>query len=156
MPPLTHKPRIPNPHASLLASMSHPIRQSDLNGYLDEALAPEEMARVELALRRDPELLKRVEAIHARRNSGMYSLGEIWRQARLSCPSREQLGSYLLGVLPDELADYVAFHVELVGCRFCRANLADLENQQAEAAESAEGRRRKYFQSSAGYLGRGR
>jgi len=130
------------------------IRQSDLEGYLDEALAPEEMARVELALRRDRELLGQVRAIHARRNSGVHTLGEIWRQGRLSCPDREQLGSYLLGVLPDELADYVAFHVEQIGCRFCRANLADLESQQAEAAEAAEGRRRKYFQSSAGYLRR--
>jgi len=132
------------------------IRQSDLEGYLDEALAPEEMARVELALRRDRELLGQVRAVQARRNSGVHTLGEIWRQGRLSCPDREQLGSYLLGVLPDELADYVAFHVEQVGCRFCRANLADLTNQQAEAAEAAEGRRRKYFQSSAGYLRRER
>jgi hypothetical protein len=134
--------------------MPHAIRQSDLEGYLDEALAPEEMARVEVALRRDRELLGHVQAIQARRNSGVQSLGEIWRQGRLSCPSREQLGSYLLGVLSDELAEYIAFHVEQVGCGFCRANLADLENQQAEAADAAEGRRRKYFQSSAGYLRR--
>lgn len=136
------------------AEMPKAIRQSDLEGYLDEALPPEEMARVELALRKDRELLRQATAVHARRNSGVHTLGEIWRGGRLSCPSREQLGSYLLGVLSDEQADYVAFHVEQIGCRYCRANLADLESQQAEAADTVSQRRRKYFQSSAGYLRR--
>jgi len=130
------------------------IRQSDLDGYLDEALPPEEMARVELALRQDPELMRQVQAIHARRNSGVHTLGEIWRQGRLSCPTREQLGSYLLEALSEDEADYVAFHVEQIGCRYCRANLADLECRQEEAAEAVEVRRRRYFQSSAGYLRR--
>ena len=69
-----------------------------------------------------------------------------------SCPSREQLGSYLLRALPDDAAGYIAFHLDAIGCRCCQANLADLENQQAEAGEVAQTRRRRYFQSSAGYL----
>jgi len=134
--------------------MPSPIRQSDLDSYLDEALPPDEMARVELALRQDPELLRQVQTVHARRNAGVHTLGGIWRQGRLSCPTREQLGSYLLEVLSDDEADYIAFHVEQIGCRYCRANLSDLEAQQAEAAETVDKRRRKYFQSSAGYLRR--
>jgi len=82
----------------------------------------------------------------------VHSLGEIWRSERLSCPTRQQLGSHLLGVLPGELADYIAFHLEVIGCRYCRANLADLEAQQAEHKDTVQTRRRKYFQSSAGYL----
>ncbi len=139
-----------------LPPMPPAIRQSDLDGYLDEALPAEEMARVESALRRDPELMRQVEAVHARRNSGVHTLGEMWRQGRLSCPSREQLGSYLLEALPDEEADYIAFHIEQIGCRYCRANVADLEGCQAEAAATVDRRRRKYFQSSAGYLRRER
>ncbi|OHB66832.1 MAG: hypothetical protein A2V70_03850 [Planctomycetes bacterium RBG_13_63_9] len=134
--------------------MPKTIRQSDLEAYLDEALPPEDMARIEKALREDPELVRQAAAIHSRRNAGVHSLGEIWRDGRLSCPSREQLGSYLLGALPEEAAEYTAFHLEEIGCRYCRANMADLETQQAEEHRAAENRRRKYFQSSAGYLRR--
>ena len=134
--------------------MNQPLRQSDLEAYLDEAMPPEEMARIEDALRKDAELVRELAAINARRDAGLHSLGAIWRRERLSCPSRDQLGSYLLGILPDEMADYVDFHIEVVGCRYCRANLADLKNRQAEEPRAAETRRRKYFQSSAGYLRR--
>ena len=134
--------------------MTKAFRQSDLEAYLDEALPPEEMARIEKAMRGDRALMRQLTAVHARRSAGVHSLGDIWRRHRLSCPSREQLGSLLLGALPDELADYLRFHVNVAGCRFCQANLADLQNRQAEGEQAAESRRRKYFQSSAGYLQR--
>jgi hypothetical protein len=79
-------------------------------------------------------------------------LGDIWRRHRLSCAPREQLGSYLLGVLPEAEMQYLEFHLHVVGCRWCSANIADLENTQREAAEAVASRRRKYFQSSAGKL----
>ncbi len=132
--------------------MPKTIRQSDLEGYLDEALPPARMADIELALRKDPELTRKLTAIHSRRNAGVHSLGEIWRTGRLSCPSREQLGSYLLGALPDDAADYIAFHLGEIGCRYCQANLDDLKTQQAEKNETVQERRRKYFQSSVGHL----
>jgi anti-sigma factor RsiW len=128
------------------------VRQSDLEAYLDEALPPEEMARMEKAVRDDPALVRQLAAIQSRRDAGVHSLGEIWRRHRLSCPSRERLGNLLLGTLSDDEADYVRFHLSVVGCRYCQANLADLQNQQSEAANAAESRRRKYFQSSAGLL----
>jgi len=134
--------------------MTKSFRQSDFEAYLDEALPPEQMARIEKALRKDRKLIEQVTAIQQRRNAGVHSLGEIWRRGRLSCPSREQLGSFLLGALPEEAADYITFHLELVGCRYCQANLSDLESQQAESHEVVQTRRRKYFQSSAGYLRR--
>jgi hypothetical protein len=130
------------------------FRTSDLEAYLDEALPAEEMARIEKILRKEGDLLQKLAVVHARRNAGVHTLGEIWRRHRASCPTREQLGSYLLKALPEEAADYVAFHVELVGCRFCRANLHDLETQLAEDQKATQSRRRKYFQSSAGYLRR--
>jgi hypothetical protein len=128
------------------------MNQPELEAYLDEALPAEEMARIEDLLRRNPELLEQLAAINARRDAGVHSLGEIWRRHRLSCPPREQLGGLLLGTLPKLQAQYIRFHIDVAGCRLCKANLADLENQQAEAAEAAQTRRRKYFQSSAGYL----
>jgi hypothetical protein len=126
---------------------------SELEAYLDELLPIEQMAAIEDALRQSDVLQKRVTAINGRRDAGVHSLGEIWRRHRLSCPPRDQLGSYLLGVLAREAADYVKFHLETIGCRYCCANIADLQAQQTAAeAEVAERRRRKYFQSSAGYL----
>ena len=61
------------------------MRQADLEAYLDEALPPEEMARIEQALRDRPELRERLAAINARRDTGVHSLGAIWRRHRLSC-----------------------------------------------------------------------
>jgi hypothetical protein len=128
------------------------IRQSDFEAYLDEALPADEMTAVERALREDHSLLKHLTTVHSRRNAGVHTLGEIWRRHRLSCPTREQLGSYLLQTLPDAVAEYLKFHLELVGCRYCQANLRDLESALAEDSKTVETRRRRYFQSSAGYL----
>jgi len=130
-----------------------PFHSSDLEAYLDESLPVQEMARIEKALREnEPNLARQLAAIHARRNAGVHSLGEIWRRHRLSCPTREQLGSYLLGAMAEDFARYIAFHVETVGCRYCQANLADLQLQQTEAEQAVQVRRKRYFQSSAGHL----
>ncbi len=126
---------------------------AELEAFLDESLPVERMTAIEEAMRSSEELQKRLAAINGRRDAGVHSLGEIWRRHRLSCPSREQLGSFLLGVLPREAADYVKFHLESVECRYCAASLGDLKAQQTAAeSEVAKRRRKKYFQSSAGYL----
>jgi hypothetical protein len=126
---------------------------TDLEAFLDEALPAERMAAIEDALRKDEQLQQRLTELNGRRDAGVHSLGEIWRRHRLSCPSREQLGSSLLGVLPRDAADYVKFHLETIECRFCAASIADLKAQQSAAeTEVAERRRQKYFHSSAGYL----
>ena len=130
------------------------LTQSDLQAYLDEALAPAEMAAIELELRKKPELLQQLAAINARRDAGVHSVGEIWRRQRLSCPAREQLGSYLLGALDPGNAEYIDFHLQKIGCRYCQANLDDLRRQQQETAEVVKTRRTKYFQSTAGQLRR--
>lgn len=138
--------------------MSQPsaLSSAQIEGYLDEALPAEEMARIEALLRQQPELLELLAQTNARRDAGLHSLGEIWRRHRLSCPSRDQLGGYLLLTLPADFRRYVEFHLSVAGCRYCQANLADLQSQQAEAAEAQQNRRRRYFQSSAGLLPRGR
>lgn len=128
------------------------ISPADLEAYLDEALPAEQMVQIEQLLRQDPSLAKRAGLIHSRRDAGLHSLGEIWRQARLTCPTRDQWGAFLLGVAPAETADYLRFHLDTLGCRYCQANVADLQGQQSEQNESRAQRRRKYFASSAGYL----
>ncbi|MEX2118762.1 MAG: hypothetical protein WD847_04055 [Pirellulales bacterium] len=135
--------------------MKTPFSLAELEAYLDEALPAEAMARIEDAMRKSPELAQRLVAINGRRDAGVHSLGEIWRRHRLTCPARAELGSYLLGVLPEEHAGYISFHLDTIGCRRCQANLVDLKSQQAEAADAVASRRRKYFESSAGYLRKG-
>ena len=130
----------------------HHFTDHELEAYLEEALPPPEMALVESALRSDPILLERLGTINGRREVAMHTVGDVWRRHRISCASREELGSYLLNTLPAEHAAYIRFHVEKAGCRLCRANLEDLERQQRETTEATDYRRRRYFQSSAGYL----
>jgi hypothetical protein len=108
-----------------------PFTTAELEAYLDEALPVEQMTAIERALRSQPDLAKRLSQINGRRDAGVHSLGEVWRRQRLTC---------------------IRFHIDTVGCRFCAANLADLQAQQAEAGDHIERRRRKYFQSSAGFL----
>jgi hypothetical protein len=81
----------------------------------------------------------------------VHSLGEVWRRHRVSCPTRDRLGSYLLKALDSDAQAYISFHIETVGCRFCRANLEDLRQRQEDNSESVK-RKRRYFESSAGYL----
>ncbi len=125
---------------------------AELEAYLEESLAPEMLARIEAVLRAQPEQFERLSRIVSRRDAGVHSLGEIWRRNRASCPTRETLGSFLLGVLDDEHADYIAFHLETIGCRYCQANLADLQRRNEESNDTVATRCRRYFQSSAGYF----
>lgn len=127
--------------------------QADLEAYLDESLSGERLASVEAALRDEPKLVDQLATIAGRQDAGVHSLGAIWRRHRLTCPPREQLGSYLLGVLDPDHSTYLQFHIEQVGCRYCNASLEDLKAQNAAAgAQEVQTRRTKYFQSSAGYL----
>ena len=125
---------------------------AELEAYLDESLPAEQMAAVEDALRHDEALQQRMIAINGRRDAGVHSVGEIWRRHRLSCPSRERLGSYLLGVLSRGESDYVKFHVETIECRYCSASVDDLKAQQSAEPKATQSRRQKYFQSSVGHL----
>ena len=133
--------------------MVNPITDAELSAFLDEDLPVERMALIEQELRDDGDLCERLRDIVGRQDAGVHSVGAIWRRHRLSCPTREQLGSYLLNVLPSTHSEYIRFHLETVGCRVCNASLADLQSQHAvENAEEVAQRRHKYFQSSAGYL----
>ncbi len=127
-----------------------------LHGYLDDALGDEETAHVEKELRSSEPLRRQLKAIMQERDRGEHSIGAIWRRQRLSCPTREELGSFLLQVLDRDLQEYIAFHLKTVGCPFCQANLTDLQSLQQEPAPKAHERRRRYFESSAGYLHAGR
>ena len=133
--------------------MTKELTPADLEAYLDEALPAQQSAEVEEALRAQPKLFDQLATLAGRRDAGVHSLGAIWRRQRLTCPSREQLGSFLLGILDPDHAAYVQFHLEEIGCRYCTASVEDLREQHGAAnKQECELRRSKYFQSSAGYL----
>ena len=123
------------------------MTREQLTGYLEDALSDVETAQVELALRQSEPLRGQLRQLMDERDRGEHSVGAIWRRHRLTCLSRAQLGSYLLGVLEPGIADYLPFHLETIGCSYCLANLADLKAQQQEAAPQTQQRRRRYFES---------
>ncbi len=133
------------------SAMNENFSDADLEAYLDEDLSVEAMAAIEASLRRDPTLHRRLAGILQRRETGVHSLAEVWRRHRLSCPDRETLGSFLLGVLDPAQQLHVQHHVRTLACRACQANLADLQSQGGDAQASAA-RQRRYFQSTAGRL----
>jgi hypothetical protein len=133
-----------------------PIDDAILREYLTDALSPEESARVEKALRDSAELRSRLEEVRQNRADGqLHTLGAIWLRSRLTCPSRQQLGSYLLDALDPELASYLTFHLDVVECPFCQANLDDLkaQSQTATTGHASKTRQHRILQSSQHLLG---
>jgi hypothetical protein len=128
------------------------ITIEDLHAYLDDALPEAECATVERGLRNSASLRQIVRGLLQERDRGEHSVGAIWRRFRLSCPGREQLGSYMLGALDEGLQDYIRFHLDIIGCPSCHANLTDLHTRRREPAKASHDRRKKIFESSAGLL----
>ena len=130
--------------------MNH-FTDAELTAFLEEALPASRCAELEHELRSNGELRGRLVEVRGRESAGLHTIGAIWRRARLSCPTRSELGQHVLGTLPEEFSDYIQFHLETIGCRYCQANLADLEAASRQDEVPAQ-RRRRYFQTSAGYL----
>jgi hypothetical protein len=126
-----------------------PIDAEMLRAYLAETLPSESMARVEKALRDSAELRGQLEEVRQNRgDAGLHTLGAIWRRGRLSCPTRQQLGSYLLDALDPTYAEYITFHLQVVVCPFCCANLADLRGKAAQPSPTAKTRQKRIYHSS--------
>lgn len=60
---------------------------------------------------------------------------EMWQENRLSCLKRSTIGAHLLGTLDEPWEEYVTFHLDRLGCTFCRSNLEDLKSQTADDAD---------------------
>lgn len=136
------------PRPQRVIEPDRPIDDAVLRDYLSDSIAPGESARVEKALRDSAELRTRLEEVrHGRADAQLHTLGAIWKRNRLTCPDRGQLGGYLLDALDPALAEYLTFHLQVVECPFCLANLADLK-AQSEAAPATKSRQRKILQSS--------
>lgn len=62
-------------------------------------------------------------------------VAEVWATARVSCPARHWLARFLAGTLEEGPAAFVEFHVEEIGCEWCRANRDDLAARSGDAVE---------------------
>jgi hypothetical protein len=132
--------------------MAMPITLEDLHGYLDEALSDEASARVEASLRSSAQLRAALARLIEERDRGEHSIGAVWRRFRLTCPTREDLGNLLLGVIDEDYKDYIEFHLKTIACGYCQSNLMDLQERQKETKGQVQQRRQKMFASSAGFL----
>lgn len=128
------------------------IGREQLHAYLDDALSDAETAWLERELRVNEPLRKQLRDVIQERDRGEHSIGAIWRRERLTCPTRAELGSFLLEVLEADHQSYVDFHLKVVACPYCLANLQDLKDHQQAMGDSTQTRRRRYYQSSAGLL----
>lgn len=103
------------------------ITRQMLRDYLHDALPDAELAAVERALRESGELRAVYVEVIEQEDRGEHTVGAIWRRERVSCPTRDQLGGYVLGAGDPELIDYIDFHLKTIGCPYCQANLDDLK-----------------------------
>jgi hypothetical protein len=135
--------------------MAIPFSDSDLEAYLDESLDPLRANDLEASLKLDRDLLQRLARINQRRDAGVHTLSEIWRQNQIGVPTREKMVDFIQGTLPEEVSDYIHFRLEVLRCRYTHALLEDVESQlQAGGRLEAEQRKKKYIDSSVGLIRR--
>lgn len=132
--------------------MPNDYTDPDLRAFLEEALPVDEATRLEAALRDDETLRARLAALAAETDAGEHSLGAVWRRRRLTCADRSTWGAYVLGVLADAERRYLDFHLNVIGCRYCLANLDEIRDRVNEPAPPTDGRRKRIFDSSLGRL----
>ena len=80
------------------------------------------------------------------------TVAKVWRSQRLTCLKRSTLGSYLLGILDDPWLSYTQFHLDVVGCPMCLANLTDIEEE--DLRETDRRVPEHIYASSVGFLSR--
>jgi hypothetical protein len=106
------------------------ITREVLRAYISDALPDSELAAVERALRDSTDLRALLKDVIEQEDRGEHTAGAIWRRERISCPTRDQLGGYLLGAGDAELLEYIRFHIDEIGCPYCHANLDDLRSRK--------------------------
>ena len=77
-------------------------------------------------------------------------LTRLWEQHRPSCPKRSTIGKWLMGTLDSDWDNYITFHVDTLGCKFCQANREDLQDENAPTATTSAHQR--ILQSSIGFF----
>jgi len=82
--------------------------------------------------------------------SAEVTVARVWREHRLTCLKRSTLGSFLVGAIDDPWRSYTQFHLDVVACPMCLANLADLQTEEEPLTGGIDTER--MFTSSVGFL----
>jgi len=135
--------------------MEREYSDHELLAYLEDSLPTEISANLEKLLRAPNQIAiqNRLQNLIDSRDAGTHTIGEIWKRHHVSCPSREDLGRYILQAMSDAESKFIQLHIEVTRCEVCQSNLDDLlqaTNQSNQAATIS--RRTKYFQSSVGRI----
>ena len=137
-----------------------------------EEIIPEMQTNVRLIAQEEVEVDRLVKALAARGKEHLQA--ERFTQASADCDKAVQLGGNLAEVaalrsgigqaatdqqrserkyaevLDEAWRDYVAFHLDKLGCEFCRANLEDLKQQSGRDDTSTF--RKRVMESTIGFL----
>ncbi|MFM7130753.1 MAG: hypothetical protein ACKO0V_15490, partial [bacterium] len=101
-----------------------------LRQYLRESLVPEAMAAVENRLRSEPALRALLETVREESPDPMvHSVSMAWVGGRLTCPTRPEWARFFSGLVANDRAGYMKFHLEVIECPFCRANVQDMQER---------------------------
>jgi RNA polymerase sigma factor (sigma-70 family) len=76
-------------------------------------------------------------------------LTEVWEEQRPSCPKRSTIGGYLLKTLDQPWQSYIGFHLDTLGCAFCKASHEDLQKQTRQDPQTL---RNRILQSTVGFF----
>ncbi|QDV07659.1 RNA polymerase sigma factor RpoE [Planctomycetes bacterium Poly30] len=60
-------------------------------------------------------------------------VASVWSDERVSCPARHWLARWIAGTLEEGPREFMAFHVDEMGCEWCSANRDDLARRDEEA-----------------------
>jgi len=70
-------------------------------------------------------------------NQMTFTLGQVWREMRVSCPHPDILLAWKEGSLEKGPSSYLDFHVNEAECPVCQAVIEDLERRGKDAAEES-------------------
>ncbi len=69
-------------------------------------------------------------ADQAHQGEAQLDVATVWRESRVSCPARQWLARHLASNLAPGPEGFIAFHLDEMGCEWCRANFDDLESHE--------------------------
>lgn len=122
-----------------------------LRCYLEETGSLDQNRAIEQEVGQSKALQQRLSELVDQQESGLISVGQVWRQERLSCPSQAEWIEYALGVLEAEKQQWMTHHLETTKCPHCNAIFSDIRQQLQEGKRAVQ-REERLFESSVGHF----
>jgi len=65
----------------------------------------------------------------------LFTVGSVWREARVSCPHPDILRAWLADGLEKGASEFLRFHVEESQCPYCAATVEDFRAREAHGKQ---------------------